>query len=184
MKGAPAADIRRRELAMIHMAKAELRMADDTYRDLLWTVGRVRSSADLDWVGRKKLLEHLRACGWKPRPAAKARPTRPMADDAQSKKIRAMWLALHGAGVVRDSSERALASYVKRQTRVEALEWLHMDQAEKVIEALKKWAHREGLLGPDGVVESTPVNAEVRRADAERLAAGRAEFAELLAEVD
>lgn len=146
MKHANAADIRRRELAMIHVAKAQLAMADDTNRDLLWTMGRVRSSADLDWTGRKRLIEHLKACGWKPATPRRARTTRPMADDKQSKKIRAMWLALHSAGVVRDPSERALAAYVKRQTRVEALDWLSMAQAEKVIEAQKKWAAREGLL--------------------------------------
>ncbi len=65
MKPAKATDIRKRELAQIHIAKAALGLAEDTYRDMLWTVARVRSASDLDWSGRKRVLEHLKACGWK-----------------------------------------------------------------------------------------------------------------------
>ena len=63
-----APDQRRRDLAAIHAAKHDLRMDDDVYRDILWTIGRVRSAGDLDQAGRSKLLDHLRACGWKPVP--------------------------------------------------------------------------------------------------------------------
>ena len=59
-------DQRRRDLAAIHMAKAQLGMADDAYRDILWSVARVRSAGDLDQAGRSKVLDHFRACGWKP----------------------------------------------------------------------------------------------------------------------
>ncbi|ADE10454.1 regulatory protein GemA [Sideroxydans lithotrophicus] len=59
-------DQRRRDLAAIHAAKRDLAMSDDTYRDILWAVARVKSSADLDQAGRSKVLDHLRACGWKP----------------------------------------------------------------------------------------------------------------------
>lgn len=59
-------DQRRRDLATIHLAKKQLCMEDDTYRALLWTIGRVNSSADLDQAGRSKLLDHFKTCGWKP----------------------------------------------------------------------------------------------------------------------
>ena len=58
-------DTRRRELAQIHIARGQLGMAEDSYRDILFTVARVRSAADLDHVGRKAVLDHLKACGWK-----------------------------------------------------------------------------------------------------------------------
>lgn len=61
-------DQRRRDLAAIHAAKRDLAMTDDAYRDILWSVARVRSSADLDQAGRSKVLDHFRACGWKPVP--------------------------------------------------------------------------------------------------------------------
>lgn len=61
----PAPDLRKRELAAIHVAKAQLGLDDGTYRDMLWTVARVRSAADLDWAGRKRVLDHLASRGAK-----------------------------------------------------------------------------------------------------------------------
>lgn len=60
-----AQDVRNSELAQIHIAQAQLGMDDDTYRNVLWTVARVRSSKDLDWSGRKRVLDHMKACGFK-----------------------------------------------------------------------------------------------------------------------
>lgn len=51
---------RNAELAEIHIAKKDANMADDSYRDMLWTLGRVRSAADLDYAGRHRVLDHLR----------------------------------------------------------------------------------------------------------------------------
>ena len=59
-------DQRRRDLAAIHAAKRDLIMSDEAYRDILWSVARVRSAGDLDQAGRSKMLDHFRACGWKP----------------------------------------------------------------------------------------------------------------------
>jgi len=50
-------------------------MAEDTYRNLLWTIGRVKSSADLDYAGRQRLLDHMKACGWKPKARKAPRPS-------------------------------------------------------------------------------------------------------------
>ena len=60
-----APDLRKRELAQIHIAKSQLGMEDETYRAMLWTVARVKSAADLDWTGRKRVLEHLKSRGAK-----------------------------------------------------------------------------------------------------------------------
>lgn len=54
---------RARDLAAIHATVKQLGMDDDTYRDMLWTVARVRSAGDLDFAGRKRVLDHLRAIG-------------------------------------------------------------------------------------------------------------------------
>ena len=126
-----AADHRRNELAQIHIAVKDLAMADDTYRDLLWTIGRVRSSKDLDWTGRKKLIDHFKACGWKPKPARKAGTTRKLCDWAQATKIRALWLELHHLGAVENPSEEALLAFVKRMTKAEALQWLTPSEASR-----------------------------------------------------
>lgn len=58
-----------RELAAIHIAADQLGMdtedknPDSEYRSMLWTIARVRSASDLDWTGRKRVLEHLKSRG-------------------------------------------------------------------------------------------------------------------------
>lgn len=54
------------DLVLIHVAKRDLGLDDSEYRDLLWTVARVRSAKDLDHAGRARLIEHFRKCGWAP----------------------------------------------------------------------------------------------------------------------
>ncbi|MCX7172447.1 MAG: regulatory protein GemA, partial [Proteobacteria bacterium] len=54
---------RNSELAAIHCAKKDLGLDDETYRDMLFTIARVRSAGDLDWTGRKRVMEHLKSRG-------------------------------------------------------------------------------------------------------------------------
>ena len=65
-----------------------------------------------------------------------------LADNEQSKLVRHMWLKLKNYGVLRNPSEKALAAYVKRITKVDRLEWLKTDQAQHLIETLKNWVDR------------------------------------------
>jgi phage gp16-like protein len=72
---------RRAQLAAIHVAKAQLLMAEDAYRALVERVstecGRaVTSSAHLDEAGRQKLLDELRRLG-AAAPARKGRQAKP-----------------------------------------------------------------------------------------------------------
>ena len=127
-------------IRLVHVAKRDLRMDDDAYRAILKARFNTESSADLSVLQLERLVSHFKACGFKVKQKA---GTRTLASDSQSRKIRALWLVLHGAGVVRDSSENALAALVKRMAKVEALQWLKKDQASRVIEELKKWCDRE-----------------------------------------
>lgn len=133
---------RNSELAQIHIAKKQLGLDEDTYRQMLWTIGRVESSADLDFAGRCRVLEHLKSRGWKPRPPTKAKSERKLADEPQHKKIRAMWLELHAQGAVFDPSEKAIQRFCKNQVKVDRLEWLTVNQAIQLIETLKSWMAR------------------------------------------
>ena len=64
-------DLRRKDLAAIHMCAGQIGLdtsdkdENSAYRSMLWVVAGVRSSAALDGVGRKKVLNHLKACGAK-----------------------------------------------------------------------------------------------------------------------
>lgn len=129
----------RKDIQIIKIAQKQLGMDDDSYRDILFALTRKRSSTDLDFAERKKVLDHMEACGFK---RTKPQP-RNLADDPQSKKMRALWLELHQAGKVRNPSESALAAFVKRQTGRDALQWLNSKEASAVIEELKKWLARD-----------------------------------------
>lgn len=143
-------DKRKQLIKLIHVARRELRMEDDTYRLMLAGIPElegVTSTADLSVPNLMMVLDVLKQKGFKVRPNKAG--TRPRADDRQSKKIRHLWLALHDVGAVRNPSEEALASFVQGQTGVAALQWLTTAQASQVIEHLKKWQNR---LPPKEVV--------------------------------
>lgn len=134
--------LKRREIQLIHVARQKVGMDEDTYRALLHDRFGLSSSTDMDWRQRKQLLDHFKTLGFKVVPSKKRPQSRPLADDLQSTKIRALWLELHTAGKVRNPDESALAAFVKRQTKVDALQWLTTKQASAVIEELKKWLAR------------------------------------------
>ena len=134
--------LRNAELAQIHIARAQLGIDEDTYRAVLWTVARVKSAKDLDWTGRKALLEHFRAKGWKPAPPKSAKAAKP-ASAGQEGMVRALWSELHAAGKVNDPSDAALGSWLTRNKWPERVEWLNGRQIVQAIEALKKWLDRK-----------------------------------------
>jgi len=140
-------------IRLIHVAKRDLALDDDTYRAMLVAITGKDSSAGLSIPQLERVLAHMKAHGFKVRhksPPDRPRNSRhspgdlsrPLTQDAQSKKIRALWLSLHDMGEVRDGSEAALAAYVKRITHIDALQWLNANQASLVIETLKKWQAR------------------------------------------
>lgn len=155
---------RQRLIRLIHVAKRDLAMDEETYRAALQRVGKKDSAAAMTIPELEKVLEHLKRSGFKVR--SKRKPSRALALDAESRKIRALWLFLHELGAVKNPAEEALAAYVKRITGVDALQWLNGDQSETLIETLKKWAMR---LLPDAVrtlmkqVEQLPLSYEERR---------------------
>lgn len=143
MKKAPADPARRPLIKLIHVARRELRMDDDTFRLMLASMTGLdgaTSSADLSVPNLHRVLEQLKQRGFTVRP--KKAQQRPKAEDAESRKIRSLWLTLHYLGAVRDPSEEALGKFVLNMTGVTALRWLKGPQASRVIESHKQWQQR------------------------------------------
>ncbi|MEW6314315.1 MAG: regulatory protein GemA [Pseudomonadota bacterium] len=122
---------RRKEIQLIHIAKAELGLDDETYRDMLFTVARVRSSAALDWQGRKAVLDHLKARGFKVRSAKQAgKPANPPAELAPM-------IARIEALLAEAQRPWAYANgMARRMFGVERLEWCSADQLHRIVAAL------------------------------------------------
>ncbi len=132
-------DERQRLIRLIHVAKRDLAMADDGYRAILRQIGAQESTANLAVPELRRVLDHMKRCGFRVRSKGSARS---IDADKQARMIRGLWLDLADAGIVRNRSEAALAAFVKRQTGIDRLEWLSSAQASKVIEHLKQWRGR------------------------------------------
>lgn len=137
---------RKRYIQLIHVARRELGIQDEDYRAMLANMPQLEgatSSANLSVPKLRLVLETLKAKGFKVVPKAKKQGQK-LADDAQSRLIRHLWLSLADAGKVRDRSETALNKFVEHRTGVAQLAWLSTTQASQVIEALKQWLNRGG----------------------------------------
>lgn len=133
---------KQRLIQLIHIARSDLKMDEDTYRQMLQGLTGKASTKGMDITQLNRVMESMKSKGFRVKAAGKAKSVIPMDSHPQSKKIRALWLEMATLGIVRDSSEQALALWVKRETGVSALRWLSNEQASSVIEKLKKWQHR------------------------------------------
>lgn len=141
---------RRALLAKVHLAKKDLRLDDETYRDVLERITGRRSSAECSVGELETLVAHFRAQGFVPKVVgggksgtASVPARRRAADHPVAKKARAMWISLHQLGVVENPSEQALEAFAKRQLGVERMQWMDQSLGYKLVEALKDWAKRE-----------------------------------------
>ncbi|MCG8991482.1 regulatory protein GemA [Laribacter hongkongensis] len=166
---------RQRLIKLIHVAKRDLALDDDSYRTILQRIGKKTSAADLTVPELEKVLEHMKRSGFKVR---SKKGDRPQASDDQSKMIRGLWLELAGMEVVRNSSEAALGAFVKRMAKVDTLQWLSTEQASQVIEHLKEWRERvtkqrrAQLVKAMGLAAPTSIEALAAQEEQLRDAAG------------
>jgi phage gp16-like protein len=137
---------RKRFITLIHVAKKDLGLDEDTFRSVIEQITGERSLKELSIDQLNLVLGRLKASGFVVKP--KNGKDLKAADDDQSRMIRHLWLLLHQAGEVRNPSELALAAYVEKQVRVSALQFLSTDNASKVIERLKKWCDRKDIPHP------------------------------------
>lgn len=139
------AGARKADLAAIHIAKAALGWSDDEYRDVMWSVCRVRSAGAMDFATRKRFLSHLQrsmqAAGIAPR-AGKVAAKKRQPLTAPQGKMWSLWQQLYEGGKTSDRSMAGLLAFSQRQTGVHRLEWLNSAQEDLVIESLKRWLAR------------------------------------------
>ncbi len=140
------------EIAKIHIGASKLGMKrpgdDSAYRDMLWSVARVRTSKDLDSTGRENVLKHLRGCGWNDTSPPGTRKAK--SGNKQAGYIRFLWNSLAAGGHLDSVGEPALRAFVEHQSApyhpqkvgYSAPEMLPTGVASRVIEHLKQWCER------------------------------------------
>lgn len=139
----PSDQARRRELAKIHIAKAQLGLDDGAYRAMLWTLARVRSAKDLDHGGRAAVLEHCKALGFKaPGRKPKRVPRhagRPHSTDTRPPLQKIEALLAEAKRPWAYAVRMAMKLYAK-----ERLEFCASDELQGIIAALMRDATRHG----------------------------------------
>lgn len=134
-------------LAKIHIAKKELGLTDETYRDLLHFHFKVDSAAKLNARQCTVFINHLKARGWKPKPSAKSstgkRPYKakgraPLGKEALLSKIEA------------HLTERQLHwnyahAMAKRICKVDRVEFCDAEQLWKLVAAFEYDSKRKGM---------------------------------------
>lgn len=131
---------RNRLIKLIQVARRDLGLDEPNYRGILFAQGGNESLAAMPIDGMQKVLDYLKAQGFKVR---STKTDRKQATGKDASKARALWLFLHELGAVQDPSEAALTAYVKRMVKVDDVQWMRSGRrVETVIESLKKWAMR------------------------------------------
>lgn len=123
-------------LAQIQIAKKELGLDDDVYRDVLERITGSRSSSGLTDPDRLKVIAEFRRMGWK------GGAGRRRSSKAYVRKVFALWGELKREGIWRGEDVSSLRQFVKNMTGCGDPEWLTWPQARDVIEALKKMKER------------------------------------------
>jgi hypothetical protein len=131
-------------IKLIHVAKNKLGLDDDVYRDILKSTTGKDSSKLLTPAQLEAVLDRLKQLGFTIESKNKD-DFKNLANDAQSKLIRHLWLQLHAAGAVKNGSEIALAKFVENRVDVSALQFLSSKHADMIINHLRQWCKRCGI---------------------------------------
>lgn len=141
-----SAQNRRAMIAKINVARQQLGMVEDDYRQLLFDTTGKLSLKDCGEGQLAQMVDALKSKGFRPIPKAGGKPT---AQHPMARKARALWISLHQLGVVHNPGEPALEAFAKRQLGCERLVWAKQSDAYKLIEALKDMAIRNGWAQTD-----------------------------------
>lgn len=132
---------RRSMIAKINIARQQLRMAEDDYRQLLLDSTGHISLKDCSDAQLAQMIDALKSKGFAPLPRAGGKPA---AQHPMARKARALWISLYHLGVVHNPSEEALEAFAKRQLGCDRLAWARQSDAYRLIEALKAMGSRHG----------------------------------------
>lgn len=136
-RAASPADANRTKLIRAIRAACARKGIDDEDRRAIMAevVPGKTSMSDMNAGQLGKLLDHFNRDWRGPNP-----------DRAHIGKIRALWWSLFWIGQIHEPNDAALSSFVKRQTGIEHLRFLDHRKAASVIEALKSWLERAGVM--------------------------------------
>lgn len=143
MKPTSADALRKNELAKIHLAKKQLALEEDEYRAIMRSVTGKQSAGDLDWQGRKKLLDHFKKLGFKvvAKTGGRARPDVAASRQRLIGKIEALLAEAKRPWAYADAM-------AKRICKVDSIQFCMPAHLVKIVAALSYDAKRHGREQP------------------------------------
>lgn len=134
-------------LKIIHVARKELGLDEETYRAMLHRVTGKASLRAMSERQRLAVVQELKNKGFRIRASKGGKPL-PRAFQGHSRMIHALWKSCHLLGVIENPSRDALRAFCKRFVahRQDGVavdpDMLSREQATPIIEALKKMEAR------------------------------------------
>lgn len=129
-------------ISTIHVLKARAGFDDDTYRDFLQAQTGKRSAKDLSVTQAGRVIDRLREVTGD---SGAGNGAVAGLDGPVGAKLRALWISGYNLAIVRDRSDRAMLSFLQRQTGVSHVRFLNEAGAgARAIEGLKSWLGRTG----------------------------------------
>lgn len=152
-----------KQIGAIHALAARAGLDDDMRRDFLERETGARSSKALSSASAARVIDKLKEIAGQ---SAGAKGAVAGLDAPVAKKLRALWIAAWDLGLLRDRSDRALLSFLERQTGVSHTRFLNEPgAASSAIEALKIWLARDGKVKWPGFARARDVAVDdVKRA--------------------
>lgn len=132
-----AADLARREIQLIHVARSQIGMNDETYRNLLKDRFGAASSKDLDRYQREALLTHFKTLGFKI-VTKHVKPTIKPELQALLDKIEAQLADMKLPWAYLTAHKPGQPSMLKRLAGADQIAWANADGLRAIITALAK----------------------------------------------
>ena len=140
-----------REIRLIQMGRSQLKLDDDTYRQMLANLcGGKTSSKALTAQERQRVLAHLKSRGLLIKRMGDGQTHDPGRRAPQMRKLGAMWYLRAAGGVVdrpanAEACDAAIETWAKRQLpELDAIRFADGQQMSKLIEEIKAWGRRVG----------------------------------------
>ncbi|SDQ17888.1 regulatory protein GemA [Pseudovibrio sp. Tun.PSC04-5.I4] len=125
-----------RYIAQIHIAKKDLALDEDSYRDVLERVTGKRSAKGLSEGQYLRVVTEFKRLGWQS--GNQGGSFRPASNKGYVRKLYALAKSLDDLGYWESPYQEALRAFVKNRCGVDNPEWLTYAQASPLIEALKE----------------------------------------------
>jgi hypothetical protein len=134
----------RQLLAKIHIAKKELGLDEETYREILGSEFGVQTSKLLDNRQAVRLVNYFQAKGWVPKSKPKKYDDQNgdvySAAPGQKRKVEVLWHEIYRG----NSETKHLRQFLWNHFKVSDVRFLEKSKAHDVIEALKAIQRRRG----------------------------------------